>query len=75
MNSTAEELRLAQNAFERANWSNWDAAYNRLITAERAFDRSRGIDPDAWADRAYERQQRAACLSDCDMSEVSHDPR
>ena len=75
MNSPAEELRLAQNAFERAGWDNLDAAYERLVAAERAFDRSRGIDPDAWAERAYERQQRAECLSDVCLSEVSHDPR
>ena len=82
MNSPAEELRLAGNAFERAlrytgpgQQARDDAAYARLISAERAVDRSRGIDPDALAERAYERQQRADCWSDCDMSEVSHNPR
>ena len=77
-----KELLLAENAMGRALRSTGpgqsareDAAYARLMSAERAVDRSLGIDPDARMEAAYERQQRAACLSDACLSEVSHDPR
>lgn len=67
----AYELRSAQNALDHAlqnqragQADRMDAAVDRLVAAERAVDRSRGIDPDACMTAACQRQQRAALWSD-----------
>lgn len=66
---TTEQKRELDRLLRRFLCTLSDDDYLAMVRAERRIEREIGINPDAAMDRAYERQQRAACWDYADVTQ------